>query len=637
MAKQILRIFQQNSKLGVLTAVSLILSLLFLYQCSSNTDGVGQDYANHAPVVDYVGIDACAECHSDKVSTFIHTGMGMSFDHATKVKSSAEFKEQHIVYDSFLDYYYSPYWRRDSLFIKEFRLNDGDTTHQLEVFIDYIVGSGQHTNSHIYRNGNFLFQAPLTYYVQEGKWDLPPGYENGNNSRFNRILNVECLSCHNAMPKMLDESQFSFASVGSGIDCERCHGPGELHIKRAKEGTLDSEKVPSIVNPRNLSWERQIDVCQRCHLQGLNVLKEGKKFTDFRPGMDLSETFEIYLPLFEGNEENFDMANHAARFQRSECFIQNRDKEKPFTCISCHNPHVSVKYTQGSVYNAVCADCHTDKGCTELEETRTKVDNNCVTCHMPQQGTEDIPHVSVHDHYIRKPVKSEHKQEMSKLIGLYAVNNEDPDPYYKTKAYLEYFEKFDKNPFFLQQAGILLESNEFPILNIKYLYLKEDFATLVNYYNSNAPELDHWTAYMVGESMMRINKYEDGMQMFNLSYKMNTADPLVNRRYFILASRHGKFEEAGELEAEILSIYRYDPEVYEAAGILNIGLMNFKKAKEYLDYAYGLFPKDLGIWEAQLNLAIRTQDKQALKLWSQKILSKYPDHPNKEQIEALIQ
>ena len=39
---------------------------------------------------------------------------------------------------------------------------------------------------------------PYTYYTQEKIFDLPPGFENGNNSRFDREIGTECMSCHNA-------------------------------------------------------------------------------------------------------------------------------------------------------------------------------------------------------------------------------------------------------------------------------------------------------------------------------------------------------------------------------------------------------------------------------------------------------
>ena len=38
----------------------------------------------------YVGMDACRNCHAGVYETFIKTGMGQSFDHATKQKSAAD-------------------------------------------------------------------------------------------------------------------------------------------------------------------------------------------------------------------------------------------------------------------------------------------------------------------------------------------------------------------------------------------------------------------------------------------------------------------------------------------------------------------------------------------------------------------
>ena len=307
-------------------------------------------YLNHHDSVDYVGIDECAKCHGDVHQSFIHTGMGSSFDSATQTKSAAHFHNTQPIYDAHLDFYYFPFWKHNKLYIKEYRLNEkGDTLFQRSQQIDFIVGSGQHTNSHLFLDNGFVRQAPLTWYAQKQKWDLPPGFENGNNSRFNRIIDVECMSCHNALPIMQPNSTQKFAQIGRGIDCERCHGPGELHVNvRMNGGEINGPegRDRTIVHPGKLAWDRQIDICQRCHLQGLNLLQPGKSFMDFKPGMDLSEIFEIYLPKYQGENQQMDMANHSARLQQSACFIQTAKNGDQLTCITCHNPHVSVKETQ---------------------------------------------------------------------------------------------------------------------------------------------------------------------------------------------------------------------------------------------------------------------------------------------------
>jgi hypothetical protein len=114
----------------------------------------------------YVGMDKCRTCHESVYQTFIQTGMGQSFGHATKEKSAADFTPAHaLVYDSALDYYYKPYWDKDSFYIMEFRLEGRDTVHKRIQKVNYVVGSGQHTNSHIFNTNGYLLQAPITFYT----------------------------------------------------------------------------------------------------------------------------------------------------------------------------------------------------------------------------------------------------------------------------------------------------------------------------------------------------------------------------------------------------------------------------------------------------------------------------------------
>src|SRR5690606_16471928 len=128
---------------------------------------------------------------NDIYNTYIQTGMGQSFGHATRQKSAADFGHNPI-YDKDLDFYYIPYWQNDSLHIKEYRLEGTDTVHKRVQKIDYIIGSGQHTNSHIFGVNGYLFQAPITFYTQKRQWDLAPGFEAGGNNRFSRIIESEC-------------------------------------------------------------------------------------------------------------------------------------------------------------------------------------------------------------------------------------------------------------------------------------------------------------------------------------------------------------------------------------------------------------------------------------------------------------
>ena len=90
-----------------------------------------------------------------------------------------------------------------------------------------------------------------------------------------------------------------------------------------------------------------------------------------------------------------DMANHSQRLQLSECYQLGKLNGEKLTCISCHNPHISVNQTGVEVYNMTCNQCHKKEDCLEEEQVLVKSEFNCVSCHMLATGSEDIPHVSV--------------------------------------------------------------------------------------------------------------------------------------------------------------------------------------------------------------------------------------------------
>ena len=195
-------------------------------------------YASLNDTVHYVGMNECRRCHESIYETFIQTGMGKSFDLATHKKSAAKFDNHALIYDKYKDFYYKPFWKDDSLYVMEFRMEKGDTTYKRIEHVSYIVGSGQHTNSHIMNDGWLSHPGSMTFYTQRGNGIFLPAFENGANSRFDRKIKLECMSCHNSYPQMVEGSENKFSEVPSGINCERCHGPGEQHVKEKTAGHL---------------------------------------------------------------------------------------------------------------------------------------------------------------------------------------------------------------------------------------------------------------------------------------------------------------------------------------------------------------------------------------------------------------
>lgn len=505
----------------------LVLSAGTLLFCSRQLPQQAEEgYLNLAEGVQYVGMDQCRACHQNIHSTFIHTGMGKSFDQASRQKSDASFGDHALVYDTASNLYYFPFFEDSVLYIREFRLEDGDTVHQRLERIDYIVGSGQHTNSHILDRNGYIYQAPITYYTQEKRWDMAPGFR-GDNIRFERWLSTECITCHNHFPKAIEGALHKYEDMPSGIECERCHGPGEIHVREKLAGNIvDTSKYIdySIVNPRKLSRDLQMDLCQRCHLQGIAVLKEDKDFFDFKPGMPLHEVMNVFLPRYTDSHEKFIMASQADRLRLSACF-----KNSDMTCITCHNPHRSIEITENSQYNNACINCHNGQAkivCSASKSERQAEADDCSGCHMPTAGSIDIPHVHITDHYISKTnitgKKKQQTKEKAAFLGLQILTKTSGEPLEMANGYLALYDKYLPAPVILDSAFYYLQRADskapayFNSL-IHYHFNRQNYTAIIAAVNRQEVIKDAWTAYRIGEAFYQTADFQNALKYHQIA------------------------------------------------------------------------------------------------------------------------
>ncbi len=667
-------------------ALSLIFFSVFIFLSCNRQDDfkrTPKQYASLSDSTKYIGKEACRQCHSDKFETFMHTGMGLSFDSASKSKSSGRFDSHEVIQDKFRNFSYYPHWEGNDFFLTEFRLTGKDTTYIRKEKISYIVGSGQHTNSHMINVNGYIYQAPATFYTQSGKWDLPPGYENGFNNRFSRLIELECMSCHNAYPQVVLGSANKYTNVPSGIDCERCHGPGNVHQEEMLAGkTIDvnNEIDFSIVNPAKLDISRQLDVCQRCHVQGNAVLMKGKSFFDFKPGMHLSEVMNIFMPVYKGDDDQHIMASHAERMKLSKCFTaslkivekynaSNPTKEpykNAMTCVTCHNPHISVKTTDKEVFNAACANCHkpalvvrSDSGnqqveggdCSASPKLRAEKNDNCVSCHMPKNGTIDIPHVTTTDHWIRKPISKTNKEQIREFVKLACINNQQVDDRSKGIAYLSYFEKFVSNKVFLDsakkyfddnsRAAIVLNFNEL----IRWAFLKEDYAKILKYVSEHGNPLDSlrlksysnddaWTAYRIGQAFNVTGDKFNAERYFSKAVELSPYYPDFRLKLADLQFEVGDLAKAESNYSYIISENPNYTSAYVNYGFLVLSVQHDAlKADKLYDKAIQLDPDNEQALLNKAGLMIYRKDESSAKSYLAKVLK---INPANEQAKRLL-
>jgi len=595
----------------------------------------------------YVGMQTCRGCHQSIYETFIQTGMGQSFGFATKQKSSADFMPAHaLVYDSALDYYYKPYWNNDSLYIMEFRVENGDTVHKRIQKVDYIVGSGQHTNSHIFNTNGYLYQAPITFYTQKRKWDLAPGFEKGANTRFQRLIEIECMSCHNGYPDFVSNSENKYAKVMTGIDCERCHGPGSLHVaERQSSMPVDTSKGPdySIVNPRRLPTELQNNVCQRCHLQGIAVLNDGKTFFDFHPGMKLSEVMNVFMPEYVGAQDKMIMASHVERMKKSQCYIQSGK----MSCITCHNPHVSVKFTPRAQFLNACQSCHGSahgqQQCTETATVRAAKNNDCVTCHMPHNSSIDIPHVAVTDHYIRKrPITDTMQKKITAFLGMKCFNNDKPDAITIARGYMEFYERYAPARGLLDSALLYLNrQNDIEAAKkqnrdyIRVYYLLNDFQKVADYATHIIPSSinDAWTAYRIGEAYYQLQHADSALPWYQRATDIWHFSLDFENKYGICLLALNKVPEALKVFQFVLG---ENPNHVSAN--TNLGYIYMQQGNNTMSYDYMMRAYDLDPDYEQnlINLAVWYHNSQQPAKAKNSLEHLLKKHPGNERAKAML-
>jgi predicted CXXCH cytochrome family protein len=356
----------------------------------------------------YVGSQACTACHAEAHAGFQHTGMARSMaavDPAREPADGAYFHEPS-------GKRYEVQRREGQMWHREFLRAGGEDLLLQEFPVKYVTGSGRHALTYVVETEGFLVESPITWYASRQAWGMSPGYDRPNHSGFQREVGEMCLVCHAGQVEPIDRSLQRVRVLEASIGCERCHGPGSLHIERRSgtEAVKTEEAIDhTIVNPAHLPRELAEAICQQCHLRtSATVLRAGRRAADFRPGLPLHSVRHDYT--LEDADRSMTVVGHVEQMHRSACY----QGASSFTCVTCHDPHHEPSPEQRAAhYRAVCLKCHDAAHCTVDPQRRARdsAENNCVQCHMPT-GATDIPHLAFTHHRVgiheqAKPAKKD--------------------------------------------------------------------------------------------------------------------------------------------------------------------------------------------------------------------------------------
>ncbi len=239
------------------------------------------------------------------------------------------------------------------------------------------------------------------YFVLPAQWDIahqiwrPYFVKNGTDwwaplyppDNFKRPTGPLCDGCHSVNYNIKTKTVTEW-----NVGCERCHGPGSLHVSRPSRA--------NIINPARLNFVQANDTCIQCHSQGQPLKNpiEGKYY-DWPVGFHMGGKLQDFWKLEEHKlgESTFmyfpDGTAHKNRMQGND-FVQSVMYTRGIKCFSCHDVHgtgnEALLIKPASV---MCLECHgpgTPNGphtSTIEEHTHHKPGSpggECIACHMPK-------------------------------------------------------------------------------------------------------------------------------------------------------------------------------------------------------------------------------------------------------------
>lgn len=359
------------------------------------------EFLNTGPEVKYVGSEVCRNCHAEHTETFRHSAMGRSMAEIDLTREPPD-----ATFDHPLSKRRYEVRRRDGkLWHRELLLSSGSAAPGeillAEFPVKYVVGSGHHSLTYLVEADGFLMESPVTWYRSGEKWGMSPGYDASEQLGFQRETGQSCLICHAGQSRALGGSIHRMEITEAAISCERCHGPGALHVERHREKKLSEKTADSIdrtiVNPAHLSRDLGEAVCQQCHLSGgAGILARGTNLGDFRPGLRLQDFRQDYT--LASADKEMTVVGHVEQMHLSRCYQSSPD----FSCVTCHSPHGEpAAESRVAHYKSICLKCHQEQSCKvePARRARESAENDCMHCHMPQSKT-DIPHLAFTHHRV---------------------------------------------------------------------------------------------------------------------------------------------------------------------------------------------------------------------------------------------
>src|SRR5438132_8136934 len=182
-------------------------------------------YRNVRPEVQYVGDAACAGCHLSESSSYHRHPMAHSMSVVSQAVPVERYEAAAGNPFTKAGFEFAIQRRGDQVFHQVSRPDTaGKEAVSLAREVRYVVGSGSHGRAYLSTTGNYLFQTPINWFSQGGRWDLAPNVSQNQNSHFFRAVDSACIYCHGNQAEPVADSVNCYISplpVQLAICCYR--------------------------------------------------------------------------------------------------------------------------------------------------------------------------------------------------------------------------------------------------------------------------------------------------------------------------------------------------------------------------------------------------------------------------------
>ncbi len=348
---------------------------------------------------EYLGAEACRECHAEIFESFSQTAHHQTSAIASNESIAGSFADDAVMPTSHPDLKVVLESVDGQLLQSAVKNDDGKPQRLHREKFDIVTGSAKMGQTYMYWKDDLLYQLPASYLTATNDWQNSPGFS-ADKVRFDRPITARCMECHTTYMHTIPAAMNSFSKDRTvfGISCEKCHGPGKQHVEFHQANP--DEAAQHITNPIDLPVERQTDLCSLCHSgTGMPI----RPSFSYRPGKVLSRYVRLDPPK-NGFTGSIHSDNQLARLKLSQCFQVSED----MTCITCHDPHHNERGSR-ELFSSRCLECHQPEACGEFDRVGPTISQNCIDCHMARSTDpkmvlrtgEQTRLPKMADHYIR--------------------------------------------------------------------------------------------------------------------------------------------------------------------------------------------------------------------------------------------